>query len=72
MARHECVRCGAITHDSDGEHLCADIKRRYERQERQIAAVEAILLPGSIVGRDTRTLAEAIVKRLNNLGITED
>lgn len=64
MARYTCSRCGATAHTTDADgHLCADIAARLKRAERQVQAVLSVA-PG--LDRDT---AEAIVQRLNRLGI---
>lgn len=43
MARYECVRCKAVCHTTDPEHLCADIRKRYERNAKAVALVAEIL-----------------------------
>ena len=70
-----CTRCGAEVHMSaeNQPHLCADIAKRLARREKQIAAVVEILGPGELpFGRDINTVAEIIVKKLSEMGVTDD
>jgi hypothetical protein len=47
VTRYECQRCHAICFTTDPPHLCADLRKRLERQEKAVAIVVAILGPGS-------------------------
>jgi hypothetical protein len=71
---YNCVRCDALVKPHQGEHICADVQRRRDRQARQIGAVIDILGDYGEVenGFDRAVVAEAIVKRLNNLGVGQD
>lgn len=76
MARNVCVRCGeavfVMPRDADNvPHLCADIRKRLARRERQVAAVEAILREGHGSIRPMRDTAEAIVTRLAGMGVAD-
>jgi cytochrome c551/c552 len=72
MARQECVRCHATTFSTEGPHLCKDLARRLKRQEAQITAVCDLLWEHGVYMKDSTPLAEAIVKKLNHLGVTDD
>lgn len=68
-----CGRCGEPVHGrpEDQPHICADIQKRITRREKQVQAVIDILArPGR--STDARTVAESIVKKLSQLGVTED
>lgn len=43
MARIRCVRCGVMGNTLDPPHLCADIKKRYERNAKAVEIVSTIL-----------------------------
>lgn len=70
MARYQCPRCGVTENTTNPPHLCADIAARLKRRERQVQAVLDVL-HGFNLSRD-RDVAEAIVAKLNQLGVTED
>lgn len=76
MARDTCVRCGATLHtttDAPGTHVCKDISARLKRQTAQVGATMEVL--GAFVDADQTTLrlmSQAVVAKLNRLGITED
>lgn len=68
-----CARCGKqLTWKVWGvdEHLCDDERRRLARREKQVAAVVAIMRRRYIGHHDS--VAEEIVAKLNQLGVTED
>lgn len=67
-----CSRCSVQLHSTPEHqpHLCADVQKRLVRRNRQVDAVEKLL---EFCGEfDRRTLAETIVIKLNQLGVTED
>lgn len=71
MARFNCQRCGKVLHTTGEEpHLCKDVSARLKRQTAQVgAAMEAL---SAFVEADETTLrlmAQAVVARLNRLGI---
>lgn len=43
MARYTCQRCKAVCNTTDDPHLCADLKKRYERQAKAVSLVKEIL-----------------------------
>ena len=72
-----CTRCNIEVFDEPGEHLCADLAKRYARRERQVAAVILILDgemddEGAIYPDKFKGAAEEIVKVLANLGVEDD
>ena len=67
-----CSRCKVKVFHRDPEHICKDVRRRYDREEKQIKAVMTILEPGLLADRDIRTVAEIIVVRLKQMGIHDD
>lgn len=77
MARYVCERCkteyhvvgGLISGTNDTEHLCADLKKRWERREKQRDAVLALLYDHHIECDDIESLAEEIVMTLVKLQI---
>ena len=73
MARHYCQRCGEECNTlNDAGHLCTDIKRRVKRREAQVEAVMSILYdPQGVRGLTMREKAEAIVKKLSQMGVTD-
>lgn len=75
MARYVCERChteyhvvgGLISGTNDTEHLCADLKKRWERRERQRDAVYEVLRDN--LGNPLMDTAEIIVMTLVKLQI---
>lgn len=65
--RH-CVRCGADVHPPDPPHLCKDLAKRLERQQKAIAMVTDILVMAGTDDSDPieahREVAERIVEAL--------
>lgn len=43
MARYTCERCGADENTLNPPHLCKDIRKRHERQEKAVKIVTDIL-----------------------------
>lgn len=43
MARYTCDRCGVECNTTNDPHLCADLKKRYERQAKAVKIVSDIL-----------------------------
>jgi hypothetical protein len=68
---YECVRCHVIVPGND-PHLCADVKRRYERREKQVTAVCDLLWEHGVYMADSTPLAQAIVAALANMGVDRD
>lgn len=79
MARYWCKRCQEESNTLDPPHLCADIAKRLKRREAQKQAVLDIIRkavyddyadePGFKGDEDA---AEAIVKKLAQMGVTDD
>lgn len=71
-----CERCGEQVHGlpQHQPHLCKDIEKRLARREKQVQAVMDILCADGYLnaGLFVREKAEAIVKVLANLNVTED
>lgn len=44
MSRYECQRCHATCFTTDPPHLCADLRKRLDRQEKAISLVRDVLL----------------------------
>lgn len=61
--RYECERCGERIGTLDPPHLCADVRRRYERQERLIALIEGVLARYGL-GHASREIAEQVYRAL--------
>ncbi len=76
MARYECERCHEVCFTTNPPHICKDLVRRLERENRQIDAVEKLLnrylMEPAIAGMSNREIANEIVKALKNLGLNED
>lgn len=74
MARYTCVRCGATCQTTDPPHLCADKAARLRRRERQRDEAAKILRaafptqPPAVINH----VAEVVVRKLAQLGVTED
>ena len=72
MARYWCERCEEECNTLSEPHLCKDVLARFKRREKQADAVEALLIGKVLDGIDMRALAERVVGKLNQLGVTED
>lgn len=69
---YNCVRCGVLVKPHEAEHLCADVKLRYERRERQVEAVIDILRVAGVGVNRSVVTAQAIVAKLANMGVETD
>ncbi len=76
MTKPVCSRCKVELHGNAETmpHLCADIRKRRDRQEKLVGKVEAILLdraynidPDEDVADGIRVTAEAIVQALSGM-----
>lgn len=65
MARYECVRCHVVYHDSDGPHLCKDLKTRFERQEKAHGVIRGIIEIGIAGGFYPSEMASDILTALS-------
>jgi hypothetical protein len=74
MARYNCERCGVVCHTTEAPHLCKDVAARLKRREQQADAVVKLMVAFGAHSDpvDRRLLADAIVKKLSEMGVTED
>ena len=82
MGRYECTRCHVVCFTTNPPHVCKDVAARHKRREKQRDAVVRILareqaflrmdgLDGGFTENAVR-VAEDIVARLAQMGVTED
>lgn len=69
MARYFCERCNADCNTLDPPHLCKDLKKRYERQAKAIAKINAIFERYGLGANEE--LAVDIVRAISGLDLED-
>ena len=69
-----CTRCEEQVHGKaeDQPHLCKDLAKRLARQTKQRDAVLDLMDESRLHGWTAEALAEAIVKKLSQMGVAND
>lgn len=73
MARYWCERCKQESNTLDEPHLCADLKKRYERNKKAVDSIVQILRDNELDlwDRNFEDVAVKIIKALagRDLGV---
>lgn len=60
MTRYTCNRCGTVDFTTNPPHLCKDLRKRLERQQKAIALVMGVLHDACLEGTDMIVVDEFV------------